>query len=105
MDEQISAKAIEATLNGKDTFCKFLTANDSGETGGHQSGILISKSAKSIHCRGEKNKGHSLPEPWRSLRKYWFLTNLRIIWTLVINISFLNFFLILIKLFLPQSMT
>lgn len=54
MDEQISAKAIDATLNGKDTFCKFLTANDSGETGGHQSGILISKSAKSMFFSDEE---------------------------------------------------
>ena len=48
MEEQISLKSIEATLQGKIAFCKFLSANDSGETGGHQSGILISKSARSM---------------------------------------------------------
>lgn len=38
--------AIEKTISSKgNTFCKFLTANDSGETGGHQSGYLISNSA------------------------------------------------------------
>ena len=46
MGEQVSLKAIEATLCGKAAFCKFLSANDSGETGGHQSGILISKTAR-----------------------------------------------------------
>ncbi len=48
MKEMISVKAIDSTLRSKATFCKFLSANDSGETGGHQSGVLISKSAKSM---------------------------------------------------------
>ena len=39
-------KAINSVLTGYDSYCKFLTANDSGETGGHQSGILISKTAR-----------------------------------------------------------
>ena len=37
--------AVRAALEGLMSYCKFLSANDSGETGGHQSGILISKSA------------------------------------------------------------
>ncbi len=37
--------AIQSVLNGEKGFCKFLSANDTGATGGHQSGILISKSA------------------------------------------------------------
>ena len=36
-------KAIDDVLRGKTSYCKFLSANDSGETGGHQTGILISK--------------------------------------------------------------
>ena len=40
--------AIQAVLNGEMSYCKFLSANDSGATGGHQSGILISKSAMNI---------------------------------------------------------
>ena len=48
MDEYIIQKAIDATLRSEATFCKFLSANDSGETGGHQSGMLISKSAKNM---------------------------------------------------------
>lgn len=48
MTNDLVVKAIDAVLKGKDSFCKFLSANDSGETGGHQSGILISLSAKSM---------------------------------------------------------
>ncbi|MCD7790745.1 MAG: type II restriction endonuclease [Bacteroides thetaiotaomicron] len=40
--------AIEKTMAGKQTFCKLLSPNDSGETGGHQSGFLISTSAKDM---------------------------------------------------------
>lgn len=40
--------AVRAVLKGEMSYCKFLSANDSGETGGHQSGILISKSALRI---------------------------------------------------------
>lgn len=43
-----SESAIRAVLNGRMSYCKFLSANDSGATGGHQSGILISKSAMNI---------------------------------------------------------
>ncbi len=38
-------QAIKSVLNSEKGFCKFLSANDTGATGGHQSGILISKSA------------------------------------------------------------
>lgn len=48
MTNDLVVKAIDAVLRGKDSFCKFLSANDSGETGGHQSGILISLSAKAM---------------------------------------------------------
>lgn len=48
MNSDIASKAIEAVLKGSPSYCKFLSANDSGETGGHQSGILISKSAKAM---------------------------------------------------------
>lgn len=41
-------KSIQVALTGKNTYCKFLSANDSGETGSHQVGILISKSAKKM---------------------------------------------------------
>lgn len=48
MTDILSVKAVDAVLKGKESYCKFLSANDSGETGGHQSGILISKSAKAM---------------------------------------------------------
>lgn len=46
MLENYSDQAINSVLNSEQSFCKFLSANDTGATGGHQSGILISKSAE-----------------------------------------------------------
>lgn len=45
---EFASKAIQAVLSGKLAFCKFLSSNDTGETGGHQSGIYVSKPAVSI---------------------------------------------------------
>ncbi|MBQ4430006.1 MAG: hypothetical protein II877_00775 [Synergistaceae bacterium] len=39
---------IQPVLSGGMSYCKFLSANDTGATGGHQSGILISKAALEI---------------------------------------------------------
>lgn len=50
--------AIEKTMSGQQTFCKLLSPNDSGETGGHQSGYLISKSAKDMLFTSEELKQH-----------------------------------------------
>ena len=36
-----SAEAINVATSGEMTFCKFLAANDTGETGGHQAGIYV----------------------------------------------------------------
>ena len=44
-EESIVDKAIESVNQSVSAYCKFLSANDSGETGGHQAGILISKKA------------------------------------------------------------
>lgn len=51
-------QAVQAALNGKKTFCKFLSANDTGLTGGHQAGIYISKPSIPILFDepGEKGK-------------------------------------------------
>ena len=46
MSISYSNQAINSVLNSEQAFCKFLSANDTGATGGHQSGILISKSAE-----------------------------------------------------------
>lgn len=40
--------AIQSVLNAKRSYCKFLSANDTGLTGGHQSGIYISKPSITI---------------------------------------------------------
>lgn len=36
---------IDSVASSQESFCKFLSANDTGATGGHQSGILVSVSA------------------------------------------------------------
>lgn len=40
--------AVESAVNSGISFCKFLSANDTGATGGHQAGILVSKTAKNM---------------------------------------------------------
>lgn len=45
MSTEYTNQAINSVLNSELGFCKFLSANDTGATGGHQSGILVSKSA------------------------------------------------------------
>lgn len=58
---ELVVKAVDAVLNGNSAYCKFLSANDSGETGGHQSGILISKTAKDmLYTEQELNENHIL---------------------------------------------
>lgn len=57
----LSFLAMDAVLHAQEAFCKFLSANDSGETGGHQSGILISKSAwKILFTEDELRNNHIL---------------------------------------------
>lgn len=46
--ENIAQAAINAVLSVDKSFCKFLSANDTGLTGGHQAGIYISKPAVPI---------------------------------------------------------
>ena len=45
MLSDVSEIAIKATEEGLATYCKFITPNDTGSTGGHQSGYHISKAA------------------------------------------------------------
>lgn len=45
MSTEIISKVIESVVANELAFCKFLSANDTGATGGHQSGILVSLSA------------------------------------------------------------
>ena len=48
MAEGYAVQAIQSVLNSRQAYCKFLSANDSGATGGHQSGILISRAAREM---------------------------------------------------------
>lgn len=48
MASEIFKSVIESVVGSRTSFCKFLSANDTGATGGHQSGILISVSAKDM---------------------------------------------------------
>ena len=48
LQDNILGKAIQSVSDAKSSYCKFLSANDSGETGGHQAGILISIKAKDM---------------------------------------------------------
>ena len=44
-DTSLSDSAVQATNRSRATYIKFLSANDSGATGAHQSGILLSRKA------------------------------------------------------------
>lgn len=54
----IASRAIERTISSKETFCKLLSPNDSGETGGHQSGFLISTTAKNMLFSKKELESH-----------------------------------------------
>ena len=56
----LSQLAIDAVLMAKEAFCKFLSANDSGETGGHQVGILLSKTAKNLFFTDQELKDNHI---------------------------------------------
>lgn len=56
-------QAIQAATQGRKVFCKFLSANDTGLTGGHQAGIYISKPAVPILFDEVGVKGHN-KEKW-----------------------------------------
>lgn len=57
MEADLATKAIEATQAGYTTYFKFLSANDSGATGAHQSGILLSNQAMPM-IFGNRPKEH-----------------------------------------------
>lgn len=51
---------LESVVASKMAFCKFLSANDTGATGGHQSGILVSVSAAKMLFDEELPKNNIL---------------------------------------------
>lgn len=61
--ENHSMLAIQAALHGQKVFCKFLSANDTGKTGGHQAGIYISKPSIPILFDEPGEKGQN-KEKW-----------------------------------------
>lgn len=61
--------AINSVSYGKKAFCKFLSANDTGETGGHQAGIYISKPAIPILFDKPCERGYNY-ERW--VKIHWF---------------------------------
>lgn len=61
--------AINSVFYGKKAFCKFLSANDTGETGGHQAGIYISKPAIPILFDKPCERGYNC-ERW--VKIHWF---------------------------------
>lgn len=65
---ELAARAIQSVLNSESAYCKFLSANDSGATGGHQSGILISTTAKDMLFKQEL-AGESIVK--RTVRINW----------------------------------
>lgn len=76
----ILANAIQTVSNGLMTFCKFLSANDTGETGGHQSGIYLAKQSSKILFDTDGIRGEN-KEKWVTIN--WqndFDTNSRFIY-------------------------
>ena len=48
MMDGYAIQAIQSVLNSQQAYCKFLSANDAGATGAHQTGILVSKTAREM---------------------------------------------------------
>lgn len=65
--ENYALQAIQASTQGKRVFCKFLSANDTGLTGGHQAGIYISKTAFPILFDIPGERGHN-KEKWVKIK-------------------------------------
>lgn len=64
-----TGQAIKSVLNSEKGFCKFLSANDTGATGGHQSGILISKSAVEMMFSRQELEQEGIPK--RTVKIRW----------------------------------
>ncbi len=64
-----TGQAIKSVLNSEKGFCKFLSANDTGATGGHQSGILISKSAVEMMFSRQELAQTGIPK--RTIKIRW----------------------------------
>lgn len=56
-ENSVWISAVEAVQTSQLSFFKFITANDSGETGGHQAGFHIPKSASPVLFKREYHRG------------------------------------------------
>lgn len=64
-----AGQAVDSVLNSEKGFCKFLSANDTGATGGHQLGILISKSAVNMLFTESQLRQEGIPK--RTVKIRW----------------------------------
>lgn len=55
--KDIVNKAIDSVIHSKTSFCKFISANDAGKTGGHQEGFYIPKNSISLMFDAPQVKG------------------------------------------------
>lgn len=62
---EILNSAINSVLQSHAAICKFITANDTGTTGGHQCGYHVSKEAWSLFLEKEAEKGTNIDLPIR----------------------------------------
>lgn len=80
MPAECTNQAINAVLSSKLAFCKFLSANDTGATGGHQAGIYIPKASFPILFSESGQKGEN-KDKWVKVK--WqddFVTDTRFIY-------------------------
>ena len=73
--------AIDNVLSGSESYCKFLSANDSGETGGHQCGILVSRTTKGmLFTEQEQKENHILKRTGKIRWQNDFITPCTFTW-------------------------
>ena len=58
-NNDILINAINCVNNSELAFCKFISANDSGDTGSHQSGFYIPKNSYKLLFESPGNKGEN----------------------------------------------
>ena len=79
MNTNIS-EIISLANSGLKTYCKFLSANDTGETGGHQAGIYVAKPAISILFDTPGVKGSNKDKWVKIIWQNDFVTDTRFIY-------------------------
>lgn len=72
-------QAIASTFAGELAYCKFLSANDTGENGSHQAGIYIAKSAVPILFNEPGMRGSNKDRMVRIIRPEGLATDSRFI--------------------------